>query len=48
MLGESRARSLSLLQAALVETRGASKSSLEQAIRDVAQNYDEALSNLES
>lgn len=48
MLGESRARSLSLLQAALVETPEESKSSLEQAIRDVTQDYDETLSNLES
>ena len=48
MLGESRARSLSLLQAALAEAPEESKSSLEQAIRDVTQDYDETLSNLES
>ena len=48
MVGESRARSLSLLQAALAETPEESKSSLEQAIRDVTQDYDEALVNLES
>ena len=48
MVGESRARSLSLLQAALAETTEESKSSLEQAIRDVTQDYDEALVNLES
>jgi hypothetical protein len=48
MLGESRARSLSLLQAALAETPEETKSSLEQAIGDVTQDYDEALSNLES
>lgn len=47
MLGESRARSLSLLQAALTKTPEGAKSSLEQAIRDVTQDYDEALSNLE-
>jgi hypothetical protein len=47
MLGESRARSLSLLQAALAETPEESKSSLEQAIRDVTRDYDEALLNLE-
>jgi hypothetical protein len=47
MLGESRARSLSVLQAALTKTPEGAKSSLEQAIRDVEQDYDEALSNLE-
>jgi len=47
MLGESRARSLSLLQAALAETPEETKSSLEQAIGDVTRDYDEALSNLE-
>lgn len=45
-LVESRTRSLSLLQAALAETQEADKSSLEQAIRDVTQKYDEAISNL--
>ena len=48
MLCDCRARSLSLLQAALTETPEETKSSLEQAIRDVTQDYDEALSNLES
>jgi len=48
MLGESRARSLSVLQAALAKTPKGAKSSLEQAIRDVGQDYDEALSNLEN
>ena len=48
MLGESRARSLSVLQAALTKTPKGAKSSLEQAIRDVEQDYDEALSNLEN
>jgi hypothetical protein len=46
MLGESRARSLSVLQAALTKAPEGAKSSLEQAIRDVEQDYDEALSNL--
>ncbi len=46
MLGESRARSLSVLQAALTKTPEGAKASLEQAIRDVEQDYDEALSNL--
>jgi hypothetical protein len=48
MLGESRARSLSALQAALTKTPEGAKSSLEQAIKDVTQDYDEALSNLEN
>lgn len=48
MVSESRGRSLSLLKAALTETPEESKSSLEQAIRDVTQDYDEALLNLES
>jgi hypothetical protein len=48
MLGESRARSLTVLQAALTKTPEGAKSSLEQAIRDVEQDYDEALSNLEN
>ncbi len=46
MLGESRARSISVLQAALTKTPEGAKSSLEQAIRNVEQDYDEALSNL--
>jgi hypothetical protein len=48
MLGESRARSLSVLQAALTKAPEEAQSSLEQAIRDVEQDYDEALSNLEN
>jgi len=48
MLGESRARSLGVLQAALTKTPEGAKASLEQAIRDVEQDYDEALSTLEN
>jgi hypothetical protein len=47
MLGESRARSLSVLQAALTKTPEEARPSLEQAIGNVTQDYDEALSNLE-
>jgi hypothetical protein len=48
LLGESRARSLSVLQAALTKTPEGAQSSLEQAIRDVEQDYGEALSKLEN
>jgi len=47
MLGESRARSLMVLQAALAESPEETKSSLGQAIKDVKQDYDKTLSKLE-
>jgi hypothetical protein len=48
MLNESRARSLSLLQTALAETPQKNKPPLEQAIKDVTENYDKTIFILES
>jgi len=47
LLNDSRARSLYILQAALAKTPKETKPVLEQAIKDIAENYDEALFDLE-
>lgn len=47
MLSDSRARSVNVLQTALAEIPKETKPALEQAIEDVANDYDETISDLE-
>jgi len=47
MLSDSRARSVNILQTTLAKTPEEVKPALEQAIEDVANDYDETISDLE-